>query len=66
MESANLIFTLIIAGIMAGSVNFLVSYLDLPFIKNSSPLTDNDWPKPKSLWLAILGYYGWGVFNASS
>lgn len=64
MESTTLIFTLIIAGIMAGGVNFFINYLDLPFLKSANPLTDDDWPKPKSLWLALVGYFIVGIVGA--
>jgi hypothetical protein len=64
MESATLIITLLIAGIMAGGVNFFVSYLDLPFLKTSNQIAEVEWPKPKSLWLAILGYFFVGIVGA--
>jgi hypothetical protein len=64
MEPATLIVTLIIAGVMAGGVNFFISYLDLPFQKTSTNLLEDDWPKPKKLWLAILGYLLVGTAGA--
>jgi hypothetical protein len=59
-----LIITLLISGIMAGGINFFVSYLDLPFLKTPDQITEDDWPKPKSLWLAVVGYLFVGIAGA--
>jgi hypothetical protein len=46
---------LIFAGILAGLVNFFVSYINLPFTKPS--LLEEDPPKLKDIWwIAIIGY----------
>ena len=57
-------FTLILAGILAGAVNFFVNYLDLPFKNQGTSLAEDDWPRPKTLWLAIIGYLVVGTAGA--
>lgn len=47
---------LLLSGILAGAVNFFVSYLELPFPKPTLKAEGDDWPKPRALWIAILGY----------
>lgn len=64
MESTTLIFTLIIAGIISGGVNFFLNYLDLSFFKSANPLANDDQLKPKSLWLALFGYFMVGIVGA--
>ncbi len=56
--------TLLLSGALAGGVNFFVTYLNLPFKTQDSSLAEEDWPKPKSLLLAILGYLVVGVAGA--
>jgi len=53
----NIAILLFLSGLLAGAVNFFVNYLELPFPKNTL-LKDGegDWPKPRTLWTAILGY----------
>ena len=65
MES-KLVFSLLSAGIVAGGVNFFVKYLELPFPSKENNLNDGDpaWPKPRTLWLAILGYCIVGIAGA--
>jgi hypothetical protein len=56
---------LLLSGILAGAVNFFVSYLELPFPKQGINGIDDDWPKPRSLWIAILGYLVVGIAGSS-
>lgn len=56
-----LVLTLLISGILAGGVNFFVNYLGLPLPVQTAFLAEEDWPRPKTLWLAILGYLVVGI-----
>lgn len=62
MENLNTI--LILSGLLAGAVNFFVSYLELPFPKLTGEPNGNEWPKIKSLSIAILGYATVGLAGA--
>lgn len=61
-----LIITLLLAGILAGLINLFITYLELPFHNNSTAfLEDEDgWPRPKKLWIAVLGYLLVGIAGA--
>jgi hypothetical protein len=63
MESSDPILILVIAGLLAGAANFFINYLELPFPKGVSTL-DEDWPKPKKLWIAVTGYLLVGIIGA--
>lgn len=52
----NYAIILILSGILAGAVNFFVSYLELPFPQAALKGVEDEWPKPRTLWIAILGY----------
>jgi hypothetical protein len=59
-----LTFTLLASGILAGAVNFFVTYLGLPFQSQTSSLINDEWPRPQKLWIAILGYIIVGIAGA--
>jgi hypothetical protein len=59
-----LIITLLTAGVLAGAVNFFIHYLELPFPKKTKDTLVEEWPRPKSLILAIVGYIIVGIAGA--
>lgn len=51
----NFTYTLLLAGVFAGLVNFFVSYIQIPFTKGNT--LDDEPPKLKDIWwIAIIGY----------
>ena len=58
-----MIQTLILSGLLAGLVNLFVNYLELPFPKADS-LNENEWPKPRTFIIAIIGYSIVGIAGA--
>ncbi len=63
MESTSLIITLIIAGVLAGGVNFFLNYVSLTFLNNSNKLGENK-SLNKKKWFVFFGYLFVGILGA--
>ncbi len=57
----NTTFILVLSGLLAGSVNFFVNYLELPMPKAALAEDGDQWPKLKTIWIAMVGYAVVGV-----
>jgi hypothetical protein len=52
----NLIFPLLIAGVLAGLINFFVVYVDLPFTSTANLVSSEPTKLRDIWWIALIGY----------